>query len=411
MAEINSFPNNSDEYIGAEEVMRWLHGRTKGVYAGSGNAAVTAVDGSMQVSVAPGIGWITDANDNGVCWWFDTAITLTIDAAESSGTLNRIDRVIVEWQTTDYAALPEVKILKGTSQSSATPPALTNTGTVRQLSLARISIPAGTTQLTSLNIIDERMDSSVCGIVTETATADTSMIAAQYQEVINTLESVISQAWSGTISDGSISTAKLANSAVSATKIADGAVVTSKIGDGAVTPAKVDNTLLSAVCDMIYPIGSIYMSVNSTSPASRFGGTWERIKDKFLLSSGDVYSAGSTGGSATKNLQHAHTTQGHALSQGEMPSYSFGFFPAVVPAGHGTWNNAGVVAAERTKSSSQNLPKEGTTPQSGNTAYGWEIRSNGGNQSHSHGNTGNSGSTAQDIMPPYMAVYVWKRVS
>ena len=75
MAEIKSFPNNSDEYIGAEEVMHWLHGRTSGVYGANGNAAVSAVLNAMQVQVAPGIGWIVDAADNGICWWFDAAIT------------------------------------------------------------------------------------------------------------------------------------------------------------------------------------------------------------------------------------------------------------------------------------------------------------------------------------------------
>ena len=60
-----------------------------------------------------------------------------------------------------------------------------------------------------------------------------------------------------------------------------------------------------------FPIGSIYLSVNSTSPASLFGGTWEKIKDKFLLASGDTYSAGATGGEAT-----------HTLTIEEMPSHS-----------------------------------------------------------------------------------------
>lgn len=221
MAEINSFPNNNDEYIGAEEVMHWLHGRTKGVYAGSGNAAVSAVANAMQVQVAPGIGWITDSGENGICWWFDTAITLDVDPAEATGTLNRIDRVIVEWLTTDYADLPVVKILKGTSASSATAPALTNNSTVRQLSLAKINIPAGTTELTSLNIIDERMDSDVCGIVTETVTADTSMIAAQYDEALAQLLAAISQAWGGVISDGAITTAKIADEAVTFDKLDD----------------------------------------------------------------------------------------------------------------------------------------------------------------------------------------------
>ena len=188
MAEISSFPNNSSEYIGAEEVMRWLHGRTSGVFAGDGNAAVTAVQNAMQVQVARGIGWIVDINGNGVCWWFDAPITLDIEAAEATGTLNRIDRVVVEWRTTDYADLPEVKILTGTSASTAVPPALTNTSTVRQLSLAQVSIPAGTTELTNALITDERADPTVCGLVTETVTADTSMRNAQFQALLASIE-------------------------------------------------------------------------------------------------------------------------------------------------------------------------------------------------------------------------------
>lgn len=181
MPEINSFPNNSSEYIGAEEVMHWLHGRTKGVYAGAGNAAVTAVSGQMQVSVAPGIGWMTDINGQGICWWYDSAQNLNIDPAESTGTLDRIDRIVIQWRTVDYADKPELIVLKGTDSSSAVAPALTNNNTLRQISLAQISIPAGTTELTSALITDERYDPTVCGIVTETVTADTTIINAQFQ--------------------------------------------------------------------------------------------------------------------------------------------------------------------------------------------------------------------------------------
>ena len=56
------------------------------------------------------------------------------------------------------------------------------------------------------------------------------------------------------------------------------------------------------ILDKIHPVGSIYISENSTSPATLFGGTWERVKDRFLLAAGDTYSAGSTGGSATHTL-------------------------------------------------------------------------------------------------------------
>lgn len=219
MATLNSFPNNADEYIGAEEVMHWLHGRTKGVFAGAGNAAITAVGGVMQVSVAPGIGWITDAGGEGICWWFDSTQVVDIDAAEGTGTLDRIDRVIIQWRTVDYADKPELVVLKGTDSSSAVAPALTNNSTLRQISLAKISIPAGTTELTALNIIDERLDPDVCGLVTETVTADTSMIASQYADAIQTLYDAISQAWSGVISDGAISTEKIADGAVTEGKL------------------------------------------------------------------------------------------------------------------------------------------------------------------------------------------------
>ena len=47
------------------------------------------------------------------------------------------------------------------------------------------------------------------------------------------------------------------------------------------------------------------MSVNNTSPATLFGGTWVQLKDKFLLGAGDTYTAGSTGGSAT--MAHTHS--------------------------------------------------------------------------------------------------------
>ena len=63
---------------------------------------------------------------------------------------------------------------------------------------------------------------------------------------------------------------------------------------------KVYGKLLKAfVVDSIYPVGSIYMSVNSTSPATLFGGTWSQLKDRFLLGAGDTYSNGATGGAAT----------------------------------------------------------------------------------------------------------------
>lgn len=188
MANIKSFPNNQDVYIGAEEVMKWLHGRTSGVFAAENNAAVTAVQNNMAVSVSDGTGWMSNAGKDGVVWWNDAEKTngaklqLSIDAADS--TLDRIDRIIVEWKTTNYVDYPEIKVLKGTVSSTAAAPALTNNSTLRQISLARVSIPAGTTALTNSLVTDERLDASVCGLVTDNISVDTSMINNQVQAVL-----------------------------------------------------------------------------------------------------------------------------------------------------------------------------------------------------------------------------------
>ena len=192
MAKIKSFPNNQDEYIGAEDVMRWLHGRTSGVFGANGKASVAPVLDSMGVTVSDGNGWIANDDGNGVVWWIDNEanagekLTLAIDMAD--GILGRIDRVVVSWETTNYVALPEVSVLKGTPSSLPVPPALTNDNTMRQISLARITVPAGTTAITSDMITDERLDASVCGIVTEQVGVDTSVMQAQFEAMLAYME-------------------------------------------------------------------------------------------------------------------------------------------------------------------------------------------------------------------------------
>lgn len=200
---IRSFPNNRDEYIGAEEVMRWLHGRTSGVFAAAQNAAVAAMDTpGMGITVSDGTGWMTDAGGNGVVWWNDTEKTsgqkLQLEIDMPDGVLNRIDRIIVEWKTINYADLPEIKVLKGTASSTAEAPALTNNSTVRQISLARVSVAAGITAITASMITDERLDPAVCGLVTDGLSIDTTTINAQYTALLDSLAQELAALEAGT---------------------------------------------------------------------------------------------------------------------------------------------------------------------------------------------------------------------
>ena len=94
-------------------------------------------------------------------------------------------------------------------------------------------------------------------------------------------------------------------------KLSDSTSSTSSTSGGiAATPAAVKAAIVEAKL-AAWPIGSIYMSVNSTSPASLFGGTWEKLSNTFLLAASSSYPAGSTGGEST-----------HKLTQSELPNYS-----------------------------------------------------------------------------------------
>lgn len=193
MAKINSFPNNYNQEVGAANVMKWLHGRTSGVFAGDNNAAVTALSApAMAVQVADGTGWMANSNNDGVVWWIDNekqnGAKQQLAIAAADGVLNRIDRVIVEWKTTTYADLPEVKVLTGTAAVPPTAPALTNNGTVRQISLAQVYVAAGTTEITASMITDERLNDAVCGLVTDGISIDTSTIEAQFRAVLEAIQ-------------------------------------------------------------------------------------------------------------------------------------------------------------------------------------------------------------------------------
>lgn len=151
---------------------------------------------------------------------------------------------------------------------------------------------------------------------------------------------------------------------------------------------KLTNILLNLARKNPFPIGSIYMSVNSTNPSTLFGGTWEQIKDTFLLGCGDTYTNGSTGGSAT------HTTVGsvgnHTLTVSEMPSHThraMGY--------HRT--HGGVSGGVESRSRNRVSGDPWDSP----------FENTGGGKAHNHPFTGGS----METMPPYLAVYVWKRTA
>lgn len=143
-----------------------------------------------------------------------------------------------------------------------------------------------------------------------------------------------------------------------------------------------------------FPIGAIYLSVDSRNPASIFGGTWEQIQGRFLLGAGGGYVAGNIGGESSVTL---------TLSQ--MPSHTHTQSNCSNPGNHQHF-----IPNNRSVSSSGSPPKFESWPSGSSTVRDHYTDGSG---SHTHtiilNYTGDNQS--HNNMPPYFVVYIWKRVS
>lgn len=126
--------------------------------------------------------------------------------------------------------------------------------------------------------------------------------------------------------------------------------------------------VIENITNMLYPVGSIYMNVNPINPNVLLGGTWEQIKDTFLLACGNTFSNGTTGGEIS-----------HVLSLYEMPAHehvyngSTDVYVTTEAFQNGEWYKRLAGMSQATSSVGLNQP---------------------------HNN-----------MPPYLAVNVWKRIA
>lgn len=201
MAEIKNFPNNVDEYIGAENVMKWLHGRSSGVFGADGNLSVTA-NGDMTVSVSDGVGWLANDKADGTVFWNDTkeqtGSELQLIIPLPDAILPRVDRIVVSWDTVDYAEKPRIEVLKGTPNKAPTAPELTNNTLKRQISLARINVAAAVSSISADSITDERLDPDACGLVTDWVSVDTTTIQAQFSALLEKVKTELAQLHGGT---------------------------------------------------------------------------------------------------------------------------------------------------------------------------------------------------------------------
>ena len=195
--------------------------------------------------------------------------------------------------------------------------------------------------------------------------------------------------------------------------------------------------------NLVYPVGSIYWSSNDTDPGTLFGGTWQQIKDRFVLAAGDSYTNGAIGGAATVTLtvsnmpshthsftpsgtvsSHTHTgpSHSHDLKDGTAnvstsTSTSITHYIRQYENYNGnrragnhldavTYDNRGTISITASSRSSSTI--SGSTEAAGTGNTGSTAPSFTGTA----GNTDSSGSGSSfSILPPYVVKYCWERTA
>lgn len=112
---------------------------------------------NMSVNVLSGQGWI-----NG--YWYENTSELSLAIDVADGVLNRIDLIVLRWDSVNRIIRLAVK--KGTPATNAIAPTLQRNADYYELKLAEVYVKAGATGITQANITDTRLNSSVCGLVT-----------------------------------------------------------------------------------------------------------------------------------------------------------------------------------------------------------------------------------------------------
>jgi hypothetical protein len=168
-----------------------------------------------------------------------------------------------------------------------------------------------------------------------------------------------------------------------------------------------------------HPVGSLYWSSDPTDPSTLFGGTWVRIKDRFVLAAGDTYttvpegnatSGDGVGGSATVQLTesnlpaHAHSFSG---TTDGMSGDSYASFGGI------DWTSQVSFSYSFGRAIRDNYKNSQGTTDDGHGTYSHGIVID---LAHTHsfsGTTGNGNGTASaiDIMPPYITKYCWERTA
>lgn len=430
---LTTYPLNNIEYS-AEDAELFHVTRTSGVYAkNSFDYSVTGADNTIVINT--GIGWIKNSEFSGKVIALKERISLDMGLPDS--VYPRIDAIVIQFDANMNAT--NIIVKNGTASSKPIPPEVSRDETVYELHLYHVKREAGSLSITPSNITDLRLNSSYCGLMADSVTSiDTSAIEKQVADLIKSLQNEISN-----VKDGSAYLLRDGSTNMTGNLPMDGHKVTGlgtpTANDDAVPKSYVDslitigtfygdiddiealpvnsvawldpNATNNPVSDYgfletwgsksirlqrftrylyntvlqrkrvngvwsawvnpaleAYPVGAIYISTVSTSPASLFGGTWEQLYDRFLVGAGNTYTAGAKAGATTETHKHLQAS---------------GFDGS-------TFYGVSGIQGNTVSTDGGYIRQDGTA----NPIF----------LSHTYEAT-------TDNMPPYLAVYMWKRTA
>jgi len=169
----------------------------------------------------------------------------------------------------------------------------------------------------------------------------------------------------------------------------------------------------SSIFDKIYPIGSIYFSINSTNPSTLFGGTWVawgtgRVPVGINTSDTNFNTVEKTGGAATITLtssqipSHSHGLNSHTHSFSATTDSKGGHTHKI-----GADFDGGSGSARYTVHSAGTSGAGTTMPTNSSGAHTHSVSGTTGKASGNTAATGSGGSHSN--LQPYITCYMWKR--
>lgn len=155
-------------------------------------------------------------------------------------------------------------------------------------------------------------------------------------------------------------------------------------------------TAISKVIDIIYPVGSIYISVNSTNPSTLFGGTWE------AFSTGRTLVGIDTSQSEFNTIEKTGGEKTHTQTIEEMPSHTH----IQNSHSHGEIVDNDGYRVTYAGGNTANYRVLNQTSQ-GNASGSWKMSTSETTAT----NQSTGGGQPFNIMQPYITVYMWKRTA